>query len=468
MSCAFPWLFHPTNSQNKPGRARRIEKTEVVVSCRSEHGAYSPAQTYSPADMIALQAYGLARGVTIVPEIDTPGHARPFGLPPNLAEITACTDAYWGTSGCCVGKENNRRLFQLSPWLSDSVRGSFSDRHRDTHTENSVLFPPEPPCGQLNPVSDLMYSILGDVLMDVAEAFPWSPYFHLGFDEVNEKCWTSDPHIADYMRKNDLTFQDILETFFDRERALLHDAYNNSKILSKKNASAAAMYWDEVVTSGLHTRLEPGDVVQFWHSTTSLLQQYLRETPPTNTAIISTYTDYYLDCGSGNEFGQHTWCDPYKTWRSIFFSDPLQGVPVDEQHRILGGEAALWTETAGPGSVGAKLFPRATAYGARLWNYNSTTSTDEWVDVEIDLGNKAISMTERGGDNKRPHTHFPLQISPTNHRGRSQMVLVCRVKLSKVGVSESIAWASFVCRRVVRSHRAGVLPARGQSPAVLQ
>jgi hypothetical protein len=117
-----------------------------VVSCRSEHGAYSPAQTYSPADMIALQAYGLARGVTVVPEIDTPGHARPFGLPPNLAEITACTDAYWGTSGCCVGKENNRRLFQLSPWLSDSVRGSFSDRHRDTHTlKTACCFPQSRP-----------------------------------------------------------------------------------------------------------------------------------------------------------------------------------------------------------------------------------------------------------------------------------------------------------------------------------
>ena len=88
-----------------------------MFSRHSEHGAYSPAQTYSPADMISLQVYGITRGVTIVPEIDTPGHSRPFGLPPNLVEITACADANWATSDCCVGKENDLRLCSVVPML---------------------------------------------------------------------------------------------------------------------------------------------------------------------------------------------------------------------------------------------------------------------------------------------------------------------------------------------------------------
>ena len=59
-----------------------------------------------------------------------------------LEEIVTCADVYWGTSGCCV----------------------------------------EPPCGQLNPISELMYRVLGDVLTDVAAGFPDSKFVHLGFD----------------------------------------------------------------------------------------------------------------------------------------------------------------------------------------------------------------------------------------------------------------------------------------------
>lgn len=59
-----------------------------------------------------------------------------------------------------------------------------------------------------------------------------------------------------------------------------------------------------VVTANLTSSLAPHDVVQFWHdSASNLLQQYLATTPPTNRAILSAYNAYYLDCGTGNEFG---------------------------------------------------------------------------------------------------------------------------------------------------------------------
>ena len=88
-----------------------------------------------------------------------------------------------------------------------------------------------------------------------------------------------------------------------------------------------AVYWDEVVSAGLHTTLGPDDIVQFWHKGDSgLLGQYLKETPYSNRAILSAYTSYYLDCGTGNEFGQNSWCDPYKTWRTIYFNNFLDGV----------------------------------------------------------------------------------------------------------------------------------------------
>jgi hypothetical protein len=41
-------------------------------------------------------------------------------------------------------------------------------------------------------------------------------------------------------------------------------------------------------------------VVQFWHKGDSgLLETFLADTPTTNKAILSAYTSYYLDCGTG-------------------------------------------------------------------------------------------------------------------------------------------------------------------------
>ena len=113
--------------------------------------------------------------------------------------------------------------------------------------------------------------------------------------------------------------------------------------------------------------------------------------------IVITDNAYYLDCGTGNQFGSKSWCDPYKTWRSIYFNDPIpKGTSAADMKRIRGGETALWSEVAGPGSIGAKLWPRASAYGARLWNYEAGADSSKWADVEMDLGTLAFSMQRRG------------------------------------------------------------------------
>jgi hexosaminidase len=179
-----------------------------------------------------------------------------------------------------------------------------------------------------------------------------APYFHLGFDEVNANCWNSDPTVAAYMKQKGLDINGLIEEFLVRERTALN------------HSGRAAIYWDEVVSTGLHKSLQPKDVVQFWHKGNSgLLETFLTDTPATNTAILSAYTSYYLDCGLGNEFGDASWCDPMKSWRTMYFNDPLAGVDATlSEGRILGGEAALWTEVAGPGSLDAKLWPRAAGY----------------------------------------------------------------------------------------------------------
>ena len=80
----------------------------------------------------------------------------------------------------------------MSPELTSIV--SCANTDGTSYTQNCK----EPPCGQLNPSSTLMYQVLGAVLQDVAMMFSSGgnknmtlPFVHLGFDEVDSHCWTT-------------------------------------------------------------------------------------------------------------------------------------------------------------------------------------------------------------------------------------------------------------------------------------
>ena len=56
----------------------------------AKYAAFSPQETYTTKDVRSVVQYGLKRGVRIVPELDTPGHAASWGHAPQNKN-TACT-----------------------------------------------------------------------------------------------------------------------------------------------------------------------------------------------------------------------------------------------------------------------------------------------------------------------------------------------------------------------------------------
>jgi len=57
-------------------------------------GAYSPQMVYTPDDVRSIIAYGRARGVRIIPEIDMPGHAS-SGWTAVDPSIVTCANSWW-------------------------------------------------------------------------------------------------------------------------------------------------------------------------------------------------------------------------------------------------------------------------------------------------------------------------------------------------------------------------------------
>lgn len=81
----------------------------------------------------------------------------------------------------------------------------------------------------------------------------------------------------------------------------------------------------------------------------------------------------------GNQLGENSWCDPFKTWKRIYSLDVLANGAI-ERERILGSELALWTETSHSDDFVQKVFPRAAALSLNLWNPDSKFGDIELVE----------------------------------------------------------------------------------------
>ncbi len=74
----------------------------------------------------------------------------------------------------------------------------------------------------------------------------------------------------------------------------------------------------------------------------------------------------YLDCGYGSSIGSRSWCVPYKTFKKIYEFDPR--TVFIERERVLGAEAALWSEMNNEYFIHTRIWPRVSSLAERLWN----------------------------------------------------------------------------------------------------
>jgi len=187
----------------------------------------------------------------------------------------------------------------------------------------------------MDPSEDQTYKFLDRFIGEMAKLFP-DKYFHVGGDEVNGKQWEANPTIQTFMREHQLRSHQELQAYFSRRvQELVH---KHGKIM---------IGWDEIASPDL-----PKDVVlQSWHE----------ENPPAANArqgfrtLLST--GYYLDLMW--PAAQHYAVDPMTGGA---------GLSAEEQQRILGGEACMWSEYVSPENVDSRIWPRMAAIAERFWS----------------------------------------------------------------------------------------------------
>jgi hexosaminidase len=149
---------------------------------------------YTPADIRAVVAYAAARHITIVPEIEMPGHS------------TAALAAYPRFSG--PGGTNDT---------------AYSNAHY----------------GIYDPANPETFTFLEDVLTEVFQLFP-GPYVHIGGDEVQKDFWKHSPDCQALMKREGLKNEDELQSWFIKRIETFVNAHG--KIL---------VGWSEILQGGL-------------------------------------------------------------------------------------------------------------------------------------------------------------------------------------------------------------------------
>jgi hexosaminidase len=281
---------------------------------------------YTQDDIREVVKYAQERFVTIVPEIDVPGHS--------MAAIASYPEL------CCT-KDTS---IQVSPgsnfaiWPGD---GTFKMLIDNT----------------LNPSNEKVYEFLDKVYTEVAGLFP-GQYIHVGGDECYKGFWEKDSGCQALMKKLNVTDVEKLQGYFMNRM---------EEILKSKGKKMIG--WDEILDGGI----SPEATVMSWRGVKGGI-----EAAKMGHYVVMTPTTFaYIDYTQGDPTVDPPIYANLRMKKCYSFNPVPEG--VDAKY-ILGGQGNLWTEQLPTlRSAFYMTYPRAWALAEDFWSPDETKNWDNFV-----------------------------------------------------------------------------------------
>lgn len=196
----------------------------------------------------------------------------------------------------------------------------------------------------LDPTKESTYHFLENLLKEMTALFP-DEYFHIGGDENEGSQWRENPKIQAFMKANNLADNHALQNYFN-QRVLAMVTKQGKK----------AMGWEEVLAPGVPKEM----IIHSWRGKQSLIDAASQGHP----VVLSS--GYYIDLNYSA--AKHYFNDP------IPANTPLS---AEAQQRVLGGEAAMWSEYVDEGIIDSRIWPRTAAIAERLWSPREVSNVDD-------------------------------------------------------------------------------------------
>ena len=330
--------FHLTDDQGWRIEIKKYPKLTEIGAWRSgtligktmafdtiRHGGF-----YTQEELRDLVKYATDRHITIIPEIDLPGHM--------LAALASYPEL-----GCTGGPYEVWKQWGVS---EDVICAG---------NEQAMQF-------------------LEDVLLEVMDIFP-SEYIHIGGDEVPRDRWKECPKCQAKIKELGIKGDDK------------HSAedYLQSYVMARmeqfiENHGRHIIGWDEM----LDGELAPNATVMSWRGSSGGYKAAKMHHNVIMTPCDYLYFDYYqsLETESEPEAG-----GGYNSVKKVYSFEPIpEGLTQDEEKYILGPQANIWTEYANENNVVLfRMLPRIGALAEVQWSNPEQKDYDDFVKREYRL-----------------------------------------------------------------------------------
>jgi hexosaminidase len=322
----FHW--HLTDDQGWRIEIKKYPKLTEIGSKRKETmaGHYSEQRYdgtpyggfYTQNEIKEVVAYAKERFITVVPEIEMPGHA--------LAALAAYPEL-----SCDASK-----TYEVgTKW------GVYDD-----------VFCP----------NENTFTFLQDVLTEVMDLFP-SKYIHIGGDECPKDVWKKSAFCQDLMKKQGLKDEHELQSYFIQRI---------EKFINSKGRSIIG--WDEILEGGL----APNATVMSWRG----IEGGIAAAKQNHDVIMTPGSHCYLDYYQADPDSEPLAIGGFITLEKIYSYEPIPTELNEEQGKhILGAQGNVWSEyMKTPDKVEYMVYPRAAALSEVLWSPVSGRSYDNFFE----------------------------------------------------------------------------------------
>jgi len=288
------------------------ERTPPEPGERATYGGY-----YTQLEIEKIIRYAEERYVTIIPEIEMPGHtSEVFAAYPELScrgdTLYVQPGSYWPNVDIfCAGKEET-------------------------------------------------FEFIENVLLEAATIFP-SEYIHIGGDEADKTRWKECRFCRERMENENLESYEELQSYFIK-RVEKYLKTQDKKLIG----------WDEILEGGL----APEAAVMSWRGFEGGKEAAEMGHEVIMCPTSHCYFDYYQD----DPETQPVAIGGLTPLEKVYAFNPIPPELPEDKHRfILGGQGNLWTEfVPTPEHATYMVLPRMTALAEVLWSPSEHRDFEEF------------------------------------------------------------------------------------------
>lgn len=275
---------------------------DPYIGDEEEYGGY-----YTQKEVKDIVAYAQDRHITIIPEIEMPGHAR--------AALTAYPELGNGTG----------------PYEVATTWDVF----------NQIFAPKEE-----------TFQFLENVLTEVMRLFP-SEYIHIGGDEAPKNEWKASAQAQEVIKREGLKDENELQSYF---------IHRIEKFLNEHGRQIIG--WDEILEGGL----APNATVMSWRGSQGGIEAAKQGHDVIMTPNTHLYFDYYQ---SKNKDEPLAWGGYLPVEKVYSLNPTPKELEKDEAKHILGAQGNVWTEYIKTSNhLEYMVLPRMSALAEVVWTPN--------------------------------------------------------------------------------------------------